>query len=240
MQEETLKLVEHPSESLCSRNDKRVSNDLLRSYLTLESRLYPPMRKQHLSVYTWPCSSYAFDPMFSVAPRFVFIMILIFIDGCILFSFNLLLHALIDEKHQGITELLRLISIRPILNSFAWFIRGLTVQSICNILLIVVLKISFDGGIYLPYISVWLIIPTIILWTIQVLSRAVFIGHLFDSDLKASIWSWFVYLISFWLAVSSSVRLPVLLHLIASAWLPFYAIKRIFILLFRMNTDLGR
>jgi ABC-type branched-subunit amino acid transport system ATPase component len=167
-------------------------------------------------------------------------MILIFIDGCILFSFNLLFHALIDEKHQGITELLRLISIRPILNSLAWFLRVFVVQLISSVLLIVILKGSFDGGIYLRYVSIWLIIPTIILWTIQVLSRSVLVAHFFSRNLKAALWSWFIYVISFWLALSSSIRLPVVLHHIASAWLPFYSIKRLVLFLFRINTDLGR
>jgi ATP-binding cassette subfamily A (ABC1) protein 3 len=178
--------------------------------------------------------------MFELAPRFVLIIILILIDGCILFSFNFLFNALIEEKSQGITELLRLISIRPILNSLAWFLRVFFVQLIIGILLIILMKISFDGGIYLPYVSVWLIIPTIIFWTIQVLSRSVLIAHFFNSNLKATLWSWFIYFISCWLALSSSIRLPVALHLIASAWLPFYSIKRLFILLFGINTDLGR
>jgi ABC-type lipopolysaccharide export system ATPase subunit len=229
--------IQHPSVSLCSNKPIPESTDLLKIYFSLESLLHPPIKKQQLSIYTWPCPSYASDSMFELAPNFVLIFILILIDGCILFGFNLLFHSLIDEKHQGITELLRLISIHPILNSVAWFLRIFLIQLIINIFLILILKISFDGGIYLPYVSIWLIIPIIILWTIQVLSRAVFIAHLFSSNLKATLWSWLIYFISFWL---SSVRLPIILHLIASAWLPFYSIKRLFILLFRINTDLGR
>jgi ABC-type Na+ transport system ATPase subunit NatA len=232
--------IRHPSVSLCSNKHIHEPTDLLKVYFSLESLLHPPIKQQHLSIYTWPCSSYASDGLFDLAPNLVLICILILIDGCILFGFNLLFHSLIDEKHQGITELLRLISIRPILNSIAWFLRNFFIQLIINIFLILILKISFDGGIYLPYVSIWLIIPIIILWTIQVLSRAVFIAHLFSSNLKATLWSWLIYFISFWLAWSSSVRLPMILHLIASAWLPFYSIKRLFILLFRINTDLGR
>jgi ABC-type branched-subunit amino acid transport system ATPase component len=232
--------VKHPSSVLCSHSDIQEFNQLLNAYLAIESLLYPPIEKQQLSIYTWPCSSYAYDSMFEFAPRFVLIIILILIDGCILFSFNLLFQALIDEKSQGITELLRLISIRPILNSVAWFLRIFLLQFIISILLILILKSSFDGGIYLSYVSIWLIIPTILFWTIQVLSRAVLVAHFFSSNLKAVLWSWFIYFFSWWLAVSSSVRLPIVLHLIASAWLPFYSIKRLFIILFRINTDLSR
>ena len=60
------------------------------------------------------------------------IAFLILIDGCILFAFNYLFHELIEEKSQGITELLRLISIRPILNSLAWFLRVFIVQLIAQ------------------------------------------------------------------------------------------------------------
>jgi ABC-type branched-subunit amino acid transport system ATPase component len=232
--------VNHPSSVLCLNIDNQESNQLLKAYLAVESLLYPPLKKQQLTVYTWPCLSYGYDPMFENFPRFVLIIVLILIDGCILFSFNLLFHSLIDEKSQGITELLRLISIRPILNSLAWFLRIFIIQLIISILLIIILKSSFDGGIYLSYVSIWLIIPTIIFWTIQVLSRSIVIAHFFSSNLKATLWSWFIYFISFWLAVSSMIRLPFILHLIVSAWLPFYSIKRLFVLLFRINTDLNR
>ncbi|CAF2826384.1 unnamed protein product [Rotaria sp. Silwood2] len=233
-------LIQHPSLSICSNKNLNEEYNLLKVYLAIVSRINPSIKNQLLSIYTWPCLSYAFDPLFELAPRYVLSFILFFIDGCILFSFNLLFHSLIHEKHQGIIELLRLISICPILNSFAWFLRGFFIQLISNILLILILKSSFDGGIYLPYVSIWLIIPTIFFWTIQVLSRAVLIAHFFNSNLKATAWSWFIYVISCWLALSSSIRLPIFLHFIASTWLPFYSIKRVFILLFRINTDLGR
>ena len=237
--EDTLQ-IQHPSTSLCSKNDDDATKDLLKTYFALQSRLLPSAQRQQFSLYTWPCSSYISDVMFRLAPRFVLTVVLILIDGCILFSFNLLLHALLDEKRQGITEMLRLISIRPILNSLAWFLRVLAVQLISSILLIAVLKISFEGGIYLPFVSIWLIIPTLLLWTIQALSRSVLVAHFFTSNLKATLWSWLIYFFSTWLALSSSVRLPMALHLLVSAWFPFYAIKRLFILLVRMNTDLGR
>ena len=236
---ENSKLIQHPAAFMCSDKDIHVTNRLLKNYLALESVLRPPIKKR-LSVHTWPCPSYAFDPIFDYVPRFVLTVILIFIDGCILFSFNLLFLALIDEKHQGITELLRLISVRPILNSLAWFLREFFIQSILNIFLILILKISFNGGIYLPYVSIWLIIPTIILWTIQVLSQSILIGHFFNRSIRASLFSWLVYFISCWLALSSSVRLPIVLHLLVSTWSPFYSIKRLFILLFRVNADIGR
>jgi ABC-type lipopolysaccharide export system ATPase subunit len=232
--------IQHPSSVLCSRLDIQELEQLLRNYLKIESILNPPNKKQKLSVYTWPCSSYGTDPLFDNAPQFVLIVILILIDGCILFAFNYLFHELIEEKSQGITELLRLISIRPILNSLAWFLRVFMVQLIISILLIIILKISFDGTMYLSYVSIWLIIPTILLWMIQVLSRSVLVAHFFHSNLKATLWSWLIYFISFWLACSSAIRLPMIMHLMASAWLPFYSIKRLFILLFRINTDLGR
>ncbi len=233
-------VVKHPSSFLCSKIDLQESNRLLKAYFAIESLLHLPIQKQQLSIYTWPCLSYAYDSMFDMAPRFVLIIILLFIDGCILCGFNILFHALIEEKSQGITELLRLISVRPILNSVAWFLRVFFVQLIIDILLIIILKVSFDGGVYLSYVSVWLIIPTILLWSIQVLSRSILVAHFFNSNLKATLWSWFIYIISWWLAFSTSVRLPIILHLIASAWLPFYSIKRLFILLFRINADIGR
>ena len=232
--------IQHPSGSLCSNNDDYVTKDLLKAYFALHSRLYPTAQRQKVSVYTWPCSSYISDVMFQLAPRFVLAVVLILIDGCILFSFSLLVHALMDEKRQGITEMLRLISIRPILNSFAWFLRVLAVQLIPSILLIAVLKISFEGGVYLPFVSIWFIAPSILLWTVQVLSRAVLVAHFFTSNLKATIWSWLMYFLASWLALSTSVRIPMLLHLMLSAWCPFYAIKRLFILLVRINADLGR
>lgn len=232
--------IQHPSGALCSNNDDYVTKDLLKAYFALHSRLYPTARRQGVSVYTWPCSSYISDVMFQLAPRFVLTVVLILIDGCILFSFNLLVHALMNEKRQGITEMLRLISILPILNSFAWFLRVLAVQSIPSILLIAVLKISFEGGIYLPFVSIWFIAPSILLWTVQVLSRSVLVAHFFTSNLKATLWSWLMYFLASWLALSSSVRIPMLLHLMLSAWYPFYAIKRLFILLVRINSDLGR
>ncbi|CAF3465007.1 unnamed protein product [Rotaria sp. Silwood1] len=232
--------IKHPSSYLCSHINIQESNQLLKIYLTIESLINRPIKKYQLNIFTWPCSSYAFDPLFAFAPNFILIIILIFIDGCILFSFNYLFHELIDEKHQGITEHLRLLSIRPLLNSLAWFLRVFIIQLIISLLLILILKISFDGGIYLPYVSIWFIIPTILLWTIQVLSRSILVAHFFNSILKASLWSWFIYCVSFWLAISSSVQLPMVLHLIASAWLPFYSIKRIFIYFIQLNTDLGR
>ena len=232
--------IEHPSVSLCSSANDQDTNSIMSAYLAIQSRLYPPKSGQKLSVFTWPCSSYASDALFELAPSFSLSAVLILIDGCILFSFNLLLDALIDEKHQGITELLRLISIRPILNSLAWFLRVFAMQFVIAVFLIVILKASFEGGTYLPYVPVWLVIPSILLWTIQVLSRSVLVAHFFSSNLKASLWSWVIYGFSFWLAVSSSLRLPTALHLLASAWLPFYSIKRQVILMVRINTDLGR
>ncbi|CAF0886578.1 unnamed protein product [Adineta steineri] len=231
--------IQHPSAFICSDKNIDEVNDFLKNYLALESLLNSYKNKQQLSVYTWPCSSYLTDGLFDIAPSFVLILILIFIDGCILFGFNLLFHAIIDEKHHGITELLRLISIQPILNSLSWFLRVFLIQFIVNIFLILILKSSFDGGIYLSYVSLWLIIPTLLLWTIQVFSRSIIIAHFFSSNLKASIWSWFIYIVSCWLVFSSYIRLPFIIHLMASAWLPFYSIKRLFILLFRINTNLG-
>ncbi len=113
-------------------------------------------------------------------------------------------------------------------------------QLIINLFLILILKISFNGGVYLSYVSIWLIIPSILLWTIQVLSRSILVAHFFNHLLPASLWSWLIYLISFWLAISSSIQLPIVVHLIASIWLPFYSIKRIVILFFQINTNLGR
>jgi ATP-binding cassette subfamily A (ABC1) protein 3 len=232
--------IQHPSLSLCSHLNAQEFSQLLKAYLAIESLLYRPVKKQRLVIFTWPCLSYVSDAIFEFASSFTLIIIFILIDGCILFSFNFLFQELIDEKHQGITELLRLLSVRPLLNSFAWFLRVFVIQLITSVFLIIILKISIDGGIYLAYISIWFIIPTILLWTIQVLSRSILVAHFFNSVLKASLWSWFIYLISFWLAVSSSVRLPMILHLIASVWLPFYSIKQIFILFIQINTDLGR
>lgn len=232
--------TQHPSVSICSNRDFRETDLILQDYFAIESTLNPPKSKQILSIYSWPCSSYATDSLFSIDAKFALVFILIFLDGCMLYNFNLLFYSLINEKHQGITELLRLISIPPILNSLAWFLRTFLMQLIPNIVLMIVLKISFEGAIYLPFVSIWLIIPTIILWTIQVLSRAVLVGHFFSSNLKATLWSWFIYCISFWLALSSSIELPFSFHLLASTWLPFYSIKPLFIHLFRINTDLGR
>jgi ATP-binding cassette subfamily A (ABC1) protein 3 len=178
--------------------------------------------------------------MFDIFPRFTLIIIFIFIDGCILFSFNYLFQEIINEKNQGLIELLRLLSIHPLLNSITWFLRFFFLQLIINIFFILTLKISFHGGIYFPYISIEFIILTIFLWTIQVLSRSILISHFFNSILKASLWSWLIYLISFWLAVSSSIRLPIFFHLMISAWLPFYSIKRIFLIFIQINMDLGR
>lgn len=232
--------VQHPSSKFCSHTDIDQSKEILHTYFAIESLLKTPIRRQSLVVYTWPCSSYGSDPLFSVAPRFVLIVFLILIDGLILFAFNHLFHALIEEKSQGITELLRLISIQPILNSLAWFIRVFIIQFIIIILLILVLKLPFDGAIYFRRVSLWFIIPTILFWTIQVLSRAVLIGHIFSSNLKATLWSWLIYFLSCWLAFSTTIRLPMFLHVFASSWLPFYSIKRAFILLFRLNANLGQ
>ncbi|UJR14570.1 hypothetical protein I4U23_001566 [Adineta vaga] len=239
--EDNSRQILHPSATLCIDKNLDETNAFLKVYFTLQSLLSSPTRQQqHLAIYTWPCSSYFSDTLFDLAPNFVLIVILILIDGCILYGFNLLFHELIEEKHQGMTELLRLISIRPILNSLAWFLRIFAVQLIINILLIIILKVSFDGGIYLQYVSIWLIIPTILLWAIQVFSRSVLVAHFFSSNLKAVLWSWIIYGISFILACSSFIRLPFVLHLIASAWLPFYSIKRLVMILFRINTSLGR
>ncbi|CAF0831884.1 unnamed protein product [Adineta ricciae] len=232
--------IQHPSASLCSHLDTQGYSLVLKAYLSLESLLNIPSNKQQLLVYTWPCSSYVSDALFSHFPRFTFIIILILVDGCIMFSFNFLFQELIEEKRQGITELLRLLSVRPLLNSLAWFLRVLIIQLLTNAILIFTLKISFDGAIYLAYVTIWLIIPTILLWTIHVLSRSILVAHVFNSVLKASLWSWFIYFISFWLAVSSSVQLPLIIHLIASIWLPFYSIKRIFVVFIQVNTNAGR
>ena len=232
--------IQHPSVSLCSHLDTQEYSLLLKSYLAIESLLKPPLRKQQFFVYTWPCSSYISDAMFIHFPRFSLIIILILIDGCILFSFNFLFQELIEEKSQGIKELLRLLSVRPLLNSLAWFLRFFIVQLLINIILIFILKISIAGAIYLAYVSVWLIIPSILLWTIEVLSQSILIAHVFNSVLKASLWSWFIYFISLWLAISSSIQLPMLIHLIASILLPFYSIKRIFVVFIQINTDGGR
>jgi ABC-type branched-subunit amino acid transport system ATPase component len=226
--------IQHPSSSLCLHLNIQESNQLLKAYLSIESLLYRPIKKYQLFILTWPCLSYISDAMFEIFPRFTLIIIFVLIDGCILFSFNFLFQELIDEKYQGITELLRLLSIRPLLNSLAWFLRIFLIQLILNIFLILILKIYFS------YLSIWFIIPTILVWTIHVLSRSILVAHFFNSIIKASLWSWLIYFISFWLAISSSVRLPIFLHLIASAWLPFYSIKRIFILFIQINTSLGR
>lgn len=228
--------IQHPSSFLCSSNKNfREFHSLLKSYLSIESLLNRPLRKKiQLSVYTYPCSSYLSDKIFEVFPRFSLILILILLDGCILFSFNYLFQELIDEKQQGIIELLRLLSIRSLLNSLAWFLRTFSLQFILNIFLILILKTYFS------HLSIWLIILTILLWTIQVLSRSILVAHFFRSTLKASLWSWLIYFISFWLAVSSFVRLPMFIHLIVSAWLPFYSIKRILIVFIQINMDLGR
>ncbi|CAF1141149.1 unnamed protein product [Adineta steineri] len=231
--------IQHPSTYLCSKQDVKEYNLLLKAYLAIESLLNRPIEKYQLSIYTWPCSSYVSDALFEY-PNFILPIILILIDGYILFSFNFLFHEIIDEKHQGITELLRLISIHPILNSLAWFLRVFIIQLIISIFLILILKISFDGGIYFAYVSIGYIILTIFFWTIQVLSRSILVAHFFNSILQASVWSWFIYVISFWLAISSSIQLPMILHLIASAWLPFYSIKRIIILFIQINTSVGR
>ncbi len=232
--------VQHSSSFLCSHSTIRESNQLLKGYLAAESLLNRPIKKQQLFILTWPCSSYLSDGMFEVFPRFTLIIIFILIDGCILFSFNFLFQELIEEKHQGIIELLRLLSIHPLLNSLAWFLRIFLLQLIINLFLILILKISFNGGIYLAYVSIGLIIPSILLWTIQVLSRSILVAHFFNHVLPASLWSWLIYLISFWLAVTPSIQLPIVLHLLAVAWLPFYSIKRIVIIFFQINANLGR
>lgn len=237
---DVFKSVEHPSKFLCQDVYFHGLKGLLRTYLSISSLLKSPTKLKSLLVYTWPCSSYGSDPLFHYFPSFALVMILIFLDGCILYGFNLLFNSLIDEKHEGITELLRLISIRPILNSFSWFLRGLIIQFIPNMILILIFTSSIEGGIYFEYVPMWLIVPSIFLWTIQTFSRAVFVGHFFTSTFKATLWSWIVYVISFWFAISPPMRIPGFLHIIASIWLPFYSIKRLFILLFRMNTDLGR
>ncbi|CAF1154597.1 unnamed protein product [Adineta ricciae] len=238
--EDDSRQIVHPSTSLCAHRNLDLTNDFLKVYFTLQSLLHLPTKQQRLSIYTWPCSPYFSDSLFDLAPKFLLVIILILVDGCILYGFNVLFHELIEEKHQGITELLRLISIRPILNSLAWFLRAFAIQLIVNIFLILILKASFDGGIYLQYVSFGWIIPTIFFWTIQVFSRSVLVAHFFSSNLKAVLWSWVIYGISFILACSSFIRLPFILHIFASAWLPFYSIKRLLMVLFRVNTSFGR
>jgi ABC-type transport system involved in cytochrome c biogenesis ATPase subunit len=227
--------IQHSSSYLCSSYlNFQESNQLLKGYLAVESLLSRPIKKYQLLILTWPCSSYLSDTMFEIFPRFILIIIFILIDGCILFSFNYLFQELIDEKHQGITELLRLLSIHPLYNSLAWFLRSFILQLIINLFLILIFKIYFS------YISIWFIILTFILWTIQVYSRSILIAHFFNSLIKASLWSWLIYFISFWLTISSSIELPIFLHFILSAWLPFYSIKRIFIIFIQININLGR
>lgn len=232
--------LQHPSSNLCSNQNREQSSQFMQIFLNIQSIMKSFRTKQQLIVYTWPCLSYLTDPLFDNFPKFSLVMFLIFVDGCILFNFNRLFDSLIDEKRQGITELLRLISIQPILNSLAWFLRYSLIQILINIFLIFILKKSFDGETYLPYVSFAFLIPTIFLWTIQVFSRSVLVAHCFHRNLKASIWSWFIYIISFYLALSSTIRLPTFLHTLATAWFPFYSIKRTFILFFRMNHDLSR
>ena len=232
--------IQHSSSFVCSHANVQDFRPLLKAYLAVESLLDRPIKKKQLLIFTWPCPSYLSDRMFEVFPRFTWIIILLLIDGCILFSFNFLFHQIIEEKQQGITELLRLLSIHPLLNSLAWFIRFFFLQIFLNLFLIFIWKISIHGGIYLPYVSIGWIIPTIFLWTIQVLSRSILVSHFFSRILPASLWSWLIYLISFWLAISPVVQLPFVFHLILSAWLPFYSIKGIFLLFFQINADVGR
>ena len=226
--------------TFCSSAESDEWKPLVRNYLALESLLHRPRMRSRLSIHTWPCSSYLYDKLFEVGPRFALIIMTLLIDGCILFSFYLLLQSLIAEKEQGMTELLRLLSIHPLLNSLAWFLRVFLVQLVVIVGLIFILKVSIHGSAYFSYVSMGFLLPTMFLWTVQVLSRSILMAHLFSSILKASIWSTLIYLVSCWLALSSTIQLPFFLHLLASAWLPFYSIKQLVILLLHINKDLGR
>lgn len=232
--------ITHPAHSVCKGEDESDISIFLKVILQIQSLFNTVPKVKKLSVHRWLCTPYWKDTMLDFNADFTFIFLLILIDLTILYSFNLLIHGILKEKKEGVTELLRLISIQPILNSFAWFIRVFVVQTIVSLFLIIILKSSFDQEVILPHVPIYWIFPSIFLWTIQTLSRSVLLGQIFNTDLKASAWSWFTYLISFWLATTKSFRLPLICHLFASAWLPFYSIKRIFVYLFRINIDLGR
>lgn len=240
-----LVLLQHPSVSLCQSSSSALSfvaewKPLIRNSLALDSLIHRPWRKIRLTFSTWPCSSYFSDVLFDFSTRFPLILIAILLDGCILFSFHLLLHVLIEEKRMGTVELLRLLSVYPLSNSFAWFLRQFIVQLFVMVSLTIVFKVPINGSAYFPHLPFGYLFFSLLLWLIQVLSRAILLGHFFNSLLKASIWSWFIYLFSFWLAFFSPIHLPWILRLIVSAWFPFYSIKRLLILLIQINTDLGR
>ena len=232
--------IDHPSKRLCAYEDQSDSLKFLADFFSIQSIVYPLKTNKNLTIYSWPCRSYTTENLLSLFSNFFVIFLLVMIDGSILYSFNLLMHAILDEKHQGITELLRLISVRPILNSVAWFLRVLIVQLINTILLILTLRIPIQRDVFLRYTPLWIFTCSIVLWTIQTLSRSVVLGHLFRSNLKASLWSWTTYGLSFWLAVTSMFRLPFFIHCILSAWFPFYSIKRLIIFLIRFDTEQGR
>lgn len=138
--------IQHPSSHSCSPTIDRHVHCLFKAYLAIQSLLYRPIQKHILSIFTWPCSSYLADPMFEIFPQFSLIILLILVDACILFNYNLLFHELIHEKGQNITELLRLLSIHPIFNTLSWFLRHFLLQTVINVFLLLVLKISFQGG----------------------------------------------------------------------------------------------
>ena len=221
----------------CSQIIDQQFHRLFKTYLATESLLYRPIKRQYLSIFTWPCASYNSDPMFSIYANFSLIILFITIDISIIFNYHFLYHQLIKEKMQKITELLRLLSIHPIFNTLSWFLRHFLIQTIINLFIIIVLKLSFQGAIYFANISIWFLILTFLLWTIQVLSQSILIGQISSSFTIASLCSWLIYFISFWLASSSSIHLGFLLQLICSFCLPFYSIKRLLVLFVQINSN---
>jgi len=234
---------QHPSAFLCSSSSASFVEfwkPLIRNSLAFDSLIHRPSTKVRLTFFTWPCSTYLSDILFDESNVFTLVLILILIDFCILFSHHLLLNVLIEEKCQGTIELLRLLSIHPLVNSFAWFIRQYFLQLIVMIVLTIILKIPIGGQAFFPHVSFVYLLLSFLLWSIQTLSQSVLIGHLFTSQLKASICSWFIYLFSFWLSFDSRLALPMLVRQILSIVLPFYSIKRQILLFMRLNVDLGR
>ena len=175
------------------------------------------------------CPSYRSSS--SIPTRWSFLVLEVLLSLFSLLVHFSLLTNLLREKEEKVKEILKIVGLRPWLNSLAWASTSLFSQLLFIVSLTVLWKISLAGWIVFLSVPCWLLIFSLFICQIHLLSFTVLLGQVFSSFSRSFVFSLLCWLSSLFLFFSSLPGESLLLDLFVCLS-PFSSLFNVLRLLF--------
>ncbi|CAF2516694.1 unnamed protein product [Rotaria sp. Silwood2] len=172
------------------------------------------------------CTPFRNDFLFTSESNFINTIILM-IDAVFIVPYLILLISLIREKNAKVKEILKVLGIEPILNNIAQGIRTMVILLILILFLSIVFKIKLKPDAYFNTVNFATLFFGNIIYGLQLISFCIMNAQLFDTNVRAVIFTFVFYYIVFSIS-SFTVSWPPGIQYVLMFFCPYIAGHSIF------------